>query len=65
MFHAILDGIQQGPMPISQIQELIQSSKITPQTMVWCAGMPSWLAANSIVELQHFFGAIPPPPPTI
>jgi membrane protease subunit (stomatin/prohibitin family) len=65
MFHVILDGVQQGPIPISLIQQLIQSSKITPQTMVWCAGMPSWVAANSISELQLFFGAIPPPPPTI
>ena len=65
MFHAIVDGIQQGPMPISQIQVLIQSSKITPQTMVWSPGMPSWVAANSIVEFQQFFGAIPPPPPTM
>jgi hypothetical protein len=65
LFHVILDGVQQGPIPISQIQQLIQSSKITPQTMVWCAGMPSWVTANSISELQLFFGAIPPPPPTI
>jgi hypothetical protein len=65
MFHVILDGVQQGPIPISQIQQLIQSLKITPQTMVWSPGMPSWVAANSITELQLFFGAIPPPPPTM
>jgi len=32
---------------------------------VWSPGMPSWVAANSIVEFQQFFGAIPPPPPTM
>jgi membrane protease subunit (stomatin/prohibitin family) len=65
MFYIIVEGTQQGPMPILEMQKLIISLKVIPQTLVWCPGMPSWVTASSIAELQLFFRAVPPPLPSI
>jgi len=63
MFHAMLGGAQQGPFGVAQLQQMAQMGQLTPDTMVWCAGMPSWAAAGTVPSLAVFFGVVPPPPP--
>ena len=50
---------QQGPFPG---EELIQFG-ITPETYVWCEGMPDWQRAKYVPELNQLFHAAPPVPP--
>ena len=63
MFHAIVSGVQQGPFGVSQLQQMAQTGQVTPDTMVWCAGMPTWTTAGTTPTLSVLFGAMPPPPP--
>ena len=60
-YHVAVGGVQQGPFPVSQLQQMIQQGQLTPETLVWTAGMPAWAAANSVQELSQLFGAVPPP----
>ena len=63
MFHVIIGGAQQGPFGIPQLQQMVQMGQLTPNTMVWCAGMPAWAAAGTAPSLAALFGVAPPPPP--
>ncbi|MCL2097639.1 MAG: GYF domain-containing protein [Bacteroidales bacterium] len=63
MFHAMLGGVQQGPFAMEQLQQMAQAGQLTPNTLVWCAGMPAWAAAGTVPTLAAVFGAVPPPPP--
>lgn len=60
-YHVAIGGVQQGPFQLPQIQQMIQQGQITPDTLVWTAGMPAWAAANTIPALTQLFGAVPPP----
>ena len=60
-YHVAVGGVQQGPFPVSQLQQMIQQGQLTRDTLVWTAGMPTWAAANSVQELSQLFGAVPPP----
>lgn len=59
-YHVAVGGVQQGPFPVSQLQQMIQQGQLTRDTLVWTAGMPAWAAANSVQELSQLFGAVPP-----
>ena len=60
-YHVAVGGVQQGPFPVSQLQQMIQQGQLTRDTLVWTAGMPAWAAANSVQEPSQLFGAVPPP----
>lgn len=60
-YRVAVGGVQQGPFPVSQLQQMIQQGQLTRDTLVWTAGMPAWAAANSVQELSQLFGAVPPP----
>ncbi len=61
IFHVAVNGVQQGPLPLQQLQQMAQQGILTPDTLVWTQGMPAWAAANSVPALAPFFGAVPPP----
>jgi len=63
MYHVIVGGVQQGPYGMAQLQQMVQVGQMTPNTMVWCAGMPAWAAAGTAPALATLFGMAPPPPP--
>ena len=61
MYHVAVNGVQQGPFPVAQLQQMAQQGQLTPDTLVWTAGMAGWAAANSVPSLLQLFGAVPPP----
>lgn len=61
MYHVAINGVQQGPFPEAQLQQMVQQGQLTPDTLVWTQGMPAWAAANSVPALAKLFGAVPPP----
>ncbi|MEA4918964.1 SPFH domain-containing protein [Proteiniphilum sp.] len=61
VYHVALNGVQQGPYPIAQLQLMAQQGQLTPDTLVWTTGMPAWVAAKTVVELNQFFNTTPPP----
>jgi hypothetical protein len=56
---------QLGPLAWEQVVELVEGGVITPETYVWRPGMPDWVEAGRVPELQPLFrsAAIPPPFP--
>jgi len=69
VFHILVQGQQQGPVPASQLPALAQQGILTPETLVWKPGMAAWAAAGTLPELAGLFapppGSVPPPPPPV
>jgi len=62
-FHAAIDGTAAGPFDLPALAAFVRSGKITRFSLVWKPGMPSWVAADSVPELQGLFADVPPPLP--
>lgn len=54
-YYAHLDGQQSGPFSIDELK-----GKITRETMVWHEGLPEWITAHQVPELQTVFTTPPP-----
>ena len=59
-----LNGAQAGPFDAAALQGLVREGKLARNTLVWKAGMASWVAADTVAELQPLFAHLPPPLPT-
>ena len=62
-YYVAVNGQQQGPYGIQQLQAMAANGTLTQGTFVWTAGMASWQAAGAVPALTVLFGAVPPPPP--
>lgn len=62
-FHVSLNGTAAGPFEVAQLAQKISSGEIQRSTLAWKAGMPNWVAADTLPELQPYFQAVPPPLP--
>ena len=49
---------QHGPFDISDLK----AKNINSNTLIWCEGIPDWIAAGEIEELKILFKQITPPP---
>lgn len=58
-----INGQQLGPFNLQQLQQLVQSGQLTPQTYVWKQGMAQWELAGNVQELSSLFAPSCPPPP--
>jgi hypothetical protein len=63
MFYVAVNGQQQGPFAIQQLQAMVAQGTFGPNSVVWTAGMSGWAAASTVAALSSLFGAVPPPPP--
>ncbi|MHC5083023.1 MAG: DUF4339 domain-containing protein [Planctomycetota bacterium] len=73
-WHYLQDGQQVGPVTKEQLISLFAQQILTPDAMVWHAGMEQWAPANTVAELAGEFaggitaGGVPagyaPPRPT-
>lgn len=63
MFHVAENGQSLGPFSVAQLQQNIAQGRITPETMVWTAGMAAWQPAGQVPPLAGLFGPPPPPAP--
>ena len=61
MYYVAVGGVQQGPFAMAQLQQMVQQKQLTPESLVWTAGMANWAAASSVPSLSQLFGAVPPP----
>lgn len=61
MYHVAVDGVQQGPFGMAQLQQMVQQGQLTTDSLVWTPGMTGWEAAKTVASLSQLFGAMPPP----
>lgn len=62
MYFMVINNQQTGPVAEEQLLE----AGLTPDTLVWCEGMPQWLPASQVPQLAHLFAqqqGVPPQPP--
>ena len=60
-----VNGQQVGPFGWTQLQQFVQQGLLTQQTYVWTQGMPQWLMAAQVPELQPLFANVVPPLPGV
>jgi len=63
-YHVAIDGSSKGPLTMTQLKELISSSSVKRETLVWREGMSGWEQIASLDELSSLFSAMPPPIPS-
>lgn len=56
-FYVNSQGQQMPPVDF----ESLRNAGITPDTMVWYEGLPTWMRAADIPELKSIVGSVPPP----
>jgi membrane protease subunit (stomatin/prohibitin family) len=56
-------GQQAGPFDLDTLATKVRQGVLTRSTLVWKQGMPAWIQAASVPELQPLFAAVPPPLP--
>lgn len=62
-YHVSVNGSQAGPYNYQQLQQLVQTGQMTPQTYVWAQGMAGWEMAGNVQELTSLFMQSQPPVP--
>ena len=45
----------------SELTNYIVAGIVQKTTMVWLQGMPSWMPAEQVMDVNKLFGLIPPP----
>src|SRR5690349_19291582 len=41
-YHYVANGQAQGPVPEAELDQMISSGGITPETLIWTEGMSEW-----------------------
>lgn len=63
LYHVALNGKPQGPFSKEELIRMREAGSLSPDSLVWTAGMSDWVSASSIPVLNELFGATPPPLP--
>ena len=61
-FHVEMNGQAQGPFTMDQLRAGVANGQLTPQSLVWSAGMAAWTQAGEVDALKPLFQAPPPLP---
>lgn len=63
--YVAIAGAQAGPFGVDDLKAKITSGEVTTSSLVWREGMPGWVPAAQVPEVNALFAATPPPlPPT-
>jgi len=55
----VRDNQQVGPVALEQLQTLARSGELRPEDRVWTEGMPDWVPASTVPDLQTSMPATP------
>jgi hypothetical protein len=64
-FHAEINGQAAGPFTVDQLRQYVGTGQVTPNSNVWAAGMPNWVAAQTVPALAPLFAPPPSMPPPL
>lgn len=54
-YFVVVDSAQAGPFSGGEMEDLVKKGRLTPQTLIWKAGMPSWKYAEEVSEINKLF----------
>ncbi|HEX5067354.1 MAG TPA: SPFH domain-containing protein [Myxococcota bacterium] len=63
VWHIAEGGRSVGPLSVEDIARAAAQGRVTPDTLVWSAGLRDWTPARAVPALASLFAATPPPLP--
>ena len=51
-FYAVIDSAQAGPFSEEELIKLITDGRLTAESLVWKVGMPAWIYAREVPEVN-------------
>jgi membrane protease subunit (stomatin/prohibitin family) len=62
-WHVANNGQSAGPFDLQGLAQAAAAGQLSPNSMVWSAGMAAWTQASQVPALANLFAPPPPPPP--
>jgi hypothetical protein len=62
-YHVAVNGQAMGPYSVNTLQQMANAGQFENNSLVWKTGMPEWVRADSVEELQIVFNNNMPPIP--
>ena len=62
-YYIAVEGKATGPFDVNEIKQMVLSKSLLKSSMMWKAGMPDWMPAESFDELSAIFCDVMPPIP--
>lgn len=62
-YNVAINGQATGPFDLATLQQMTIAGQITGSSLVWKAGMPAWVAAETVDELKEVLANAMPPIP--
>ena len=53
-FYALVNDIPQGPFTEQELSGHILANRVSKETLVWLNGMPGWMQAQQVPEVQTY-----------
>lgn len=64
-YYVAINGQAAGPYEITILRQMANAGTLTSGTLVWTAGMSTWISADKVQELKDLFIGAPTIPPDI
>lgn len=55
VYYVAQNGVQTGPFDMQTLRTMAADGSLTPQMLVWCAGMAQWAEAQALSDLSLLF----------
>ena len=62
-YNVAVNGQATGPFDLATLQQMAIAGQFTRSSLVWKAGMPAWVAAETVDELKEVLANVMPPIP--
>lgn len=62
-YNVAVNGQATGPYDLNTLQQMVMAGQILASSLVWQAGMSTWVRADSVEELKGLFANVMPPIP--
>lgn len=61
VYYTAHESVTSGPFSHQEMNKMIRSARVRPETLVWTQGMSHWEKAGQLPELSILFPSTPPP----
>lgn len=62
-YHVAVNGQATGPFDMATLRQMAALRQLKPDSLVWKTGMPRWMKAGEVDEINPIFSETPPVPP--
>ena len=63
VYYIAVNGQANGPFDLNVLKQMATKGQVSPDSLVWKAGMTEWAKVGTMNELRTFFNLMPPIPP--